>query len=347
MGFPYPWQFTARWLYYYFHPSTRRHIDLPPQPAMRDPEAGDLRVLFLGDIMCMRVGRVPRVDPALRTLLCDADLVIGNCEAPLLEASSVNPDRYSMSVGFLDQYLADLGVSPERCVLSVANNHIGDHDEAGLGQTLQNLAQLGVTTVGQWQAGQAPVTCVEVGGVKLGIVAWTHWLNRDPFKRTPGVWRTEHIAEPQWQLQKRQLGLDLLVAAPHWEYEFQHFPQPETQRLAHRLMDDGFSLIVGHHPHVLQPLETRGEALCFYSIGNLNGPDTFPYVAWPLRQVCVVEIRIRRAAAGRTAQVAGYVVHFFAQVRTQQGVSIVPLSDAPVALQAKLAQRLAIHYLTG
>lgn len=59
------------------------------------------------------------------------------------------------------------------------------------------------------------------------------------------------------------------MGLPHWEYEFQHFPRAETRALARSLCHAGFDLIVGSHPHVIQPIEWLRPGVCFYSVGNL------------------------------------------------------------------------------
>src|SRR5690349_552752 len=87
MASPYPWHYTLRWLYYYRHPSTKRHSDLAPMPRSQDfPHAPGriARIFFFGDLMCMKRDEVPAIDPSIRALLSGADLVIGNCEAPVI-----------------------------------------------------------------------------------------------------------------------------------------------------------------------------------------------------------------------------------------------------------------------
>src|SRR6266542_3287954 len=98
MGSPYPWHYTVRWPYYFLRPSAKPHIALPRSPLAADLEAlsGErtCRLVFFGDMMCMKHDRVPAVHPSLRRLLMDADLVIGNCEAPVTVESNRRDAAY-------------------------------------------------------------------------------------------------------------------------------------------------------------------------------------------------------------------------------------------------------------
>jgi hypothetical protein len=76
---------------------------------------------------------------------------------------------------------------------------------------------------------------------------------------------------------------DMLVISVHWGTEYAPAPRPEDVDLAHKMMDAGASVIVGHHPHVLQPIETYTTsdgrmAVIFYSLGNFLSNQSRNYV---------------------------------------------------------------------
>ncbi len=346
MGSPYPWHYTVRWPYYYVRPSVRRHTRINARPSTHafgcSSTLKEHRLVFFGDMMCMRHDRIPAVDPALRGLLSSADLVIGNCEAPVTLRAS-RPDAaylivFKMSEEFVRGFLGELGIEPSRCVLSIANNHIGDQGQDGLRSTIRHLQAVGATVIGQIGDATSPLTVVNIGALRVGLVAWTHWLNREVFADDEGIWRTTHITKWAWPDAKESAAVDCLVGTPHWDYEFQHFPHAETQKVAHELMHNGFDLLVGHHPHVVQPIEEVGRSVCLYSIGNLNGPS-LPYIAWPLRLASIFEVRLVASGPDR-GRIASYTLHPFVQVAAGDTVSIVPLEKAPAALRHKLERRL-------
>jgi poly-gamma-glutamate synthesis protein (capsule biosynthesis protein) len=76
---------------------------------------------------------------------------------------------------------------------------------------------------------------------------------------------------------------DLLVVSIHWGIEYAPAPRPEDIDTAHKMLDVGASIIVGHHPHVLQQVETYRTAdgrntVIFYSLGNFLSNQSRSYV---------------------------------------------------------------------
>jgi poly-gamma-glutamate capsule biosynthesis protein CapA/YwtB (metallophosphatase superfamily) len=347
VGSPYPLHYTLCWLYYHLRPSIKNYTQLSLHPLSHkfDSFQGEktCRLFFLGDIMCIKHDKVPKVDPALREMLSGADLVIGGCEAPVTHKSVIPNARYliifQMAEDFLHALLEQLGVNPGKCVLSVANNHIGDQGKEGLAATLKHLDSIGITPVGDFRSGEPPVVKIALKELVLGISAWTHWLNCDIFQKNSGVWRTRDVSEHSWLETKKHQGIDCLIGLPHWEYEFQHFPRAETRVLAHQLVQGGFDILVGHHPHVVQPVELLSGSICLYSIGDLCGF----HLSWPNQLVSIFEVHVCSSGSNR-GQVAGYTLHPFVQVTTGDEVSIVPLEKAPVNLKKKLENRLELLF---
>jgi poly-gamma-glutamate capsule biosynthesis protein CapA/YwtB (metallophosphatase superfamily) len=238
MPSPYPWRYAVRWPYYFCRPSTRNHTGLMRHPMSHafvpDPGEQPLRLFFIGDIMSMHGDRVPKIDPALAELLRGADQVVGNCEAPVLRRP-LQPDVrrsfvFNMSEAYLRGVVEQLGVPVERLALSMANNHAGDQGLAGWASTQECFHRLGITPLGRCGREASPLVSVKRKGLTLGLLAWTHWMNVEVFHDQPGVWRAEHVDGLNLEEVRQRHEVDLLVAFPHWEYEFQHFPREETRR---------------------------------------------------------------------------------------------------------------------
>lgn len=348
---PYPWPDTLRWPVFYLRPSTKRRSAVVPRPSAHrfsSQPSEPVRLLFLGDLMCMSRDRVPRVDERLRRLIASADLVLGNCEAPITHAH-VRPNAsyrftFDMAEEYLGTLLQRLGVRPGRCVLSVANNHMGDLGPSGLPETLERLRGLGVMPVGA-RAAHGPTVQVQVRGVRLAIAAWTHWMNREVFEGDNRVWRVEEVdAVPAraWSEMKERLGAHCLIGTPHWDYEFCHFPAQATREFAQRMIGRGFDLLVGHHPHVLQPIEWLAGGICMYSVGNANGPRSLL-----LRRSSKLfgAFEVQLVPTGRLrGRVAAYRLHPFVQYGRGRTVYLTPLEAAPRGLRAKLEARLRLLY---
>ena len=312
------------------------------------PPTRAVRLLFVGDLMCMSSDRVPEVCSELRGLIRRADLVVGNCEAPVV-GDRPRPDarylfRFRMAEAYLASLLDRLGVETRRCVLSVANNHIGDQGAAGLSETLHRLRGLGIIPVGV-REGSDPSIRLEAGDVRISLTAWTRWMNRELPDTGVGVWRAKEV--DRFGSRSRVGGApsaraDLRIAFPHWDREFCHFPSAETTRSARRLAAAGFDLIVGHHPHVLQPVEWLAGSVCLYSVGNLNGPTAL-LRSWSSRMLGAFEVEVS-AAGPRRGRIAAYRLHRFVQRRTRDAVRLSTLSELAPQARRRLEQRAGVLY---
>lgn len=345
----YPWHYQFRWPLYFFFPSTWNRTGLRRRPMRHTfvAEPGQtMRLFFIGDLMVMHDDRIPHVAPAVAKLLQGADLLIGNCESPVLPRELKEKVHYNfvfdMAESFLRGVLDQLGVPREKMAFSVANNHSGDQGPEGLTLTHECFQRLGITPFGAWDASKPPVQHFEVRGLRMGVITWTHWMNAEVFGDVPGVWRTRDIERFDFAEYQRREGLDLLVAFPHWGYEFQHFPMRETRELAKKLNAAGVRLIVGAHPHVLQPIEWFDDGICAYSVGNFCGQG----VSWPVKLIPILEVGIGLEGPHR-GQVVNYRVHPFFQLHEEQQISIVPLADAPQERQGRIRKRINLLYEGG
>ena len=348
MASPYPWQYTIQWPIHFLWPSTHNptqigRCSLSHSSTTTSFPEQIIRVLFLGDILPMKQDLPPDLHPTLRSLLSSADLIVGNCESPVAESGTSSDAKYRFVFNVPQDYLQGIidqvDVPPQRWILSMANNHAGDQGTDACLKTAKLLRELGVTPMGFWQPDCPPVTIVECKGVRFGLVAWTQWMNIDVFHETPGVYRLEHILQTSWKTIQRNHNIDMLVAFPHWEYEFQHFPRAKTRKLSKELVERGFNLIVGSHPHVLQPMEWIGDSLCHYSLGNFcSGLG----IAWPVKLIPLLETQICNKEL--MSKITGYKLHFFVQMHFGDHVALLPFEDSPEIFQQRATRRLHLLF---
>ncbi|MGE0710488.1 MAG: CapA family protein [Planctomycetota bacterium] len=348
MATRYPLLDTLLWPVFHARPSLRDPSGVVRAPlsqrfeAYRDDEVW--RLVFFGDLCCMYGEELPRASDAVREVLRGADLVLGNLEAPITakerQARPIVGFRFRMSQRWLRELLAELGVVPARLLLSLANNHIGDWRREGFEDTLARLDELGVRAVGRCRDGAPAAEEVLIDDwLRLGVVAWTRWLNRRPFAPEDRVLEDTDVPGVDWGARKAERRWHLLVGLPHWDYEFHHFPQPETRALARGLVGKGFDLLVGHHPHVLQPLERWGDALCHYSLGNFISIQ----LTWPTKLTSLLEVHVLKAG-GRRGRVCGYRQVPLALVGGAGERRLVTLDDAPEELRAACLRRLDLLF---
>lgn len=63
---------------------------------------------------------------------------------------------------------------------------------------------------------------------------------------------------------------DLVIVLAHWGWEYEKVPRKDAQKTARALIDAGADLVIGHHPHVLQPIARHERGLVAYSLGNFR-----------------------------------------------------------------------------
>ncbi|MGR9258519.1 CapA family protein [Rhizobium leguminosarum] len=184
-------------------------------------------------------------------------------------------------------------------VLNTANNHTFDLDLAGLETTQNLLQQDGIVSIGTprdiEEYGRGSI--LTINGIKIGFVSATFGIRR--FELPVHQKHRIHVAKlcskyvvPELELLKQQIadckaqGCDFIVGSLHWGWEFEFFPRESQIEAAHTLIEAGVDLLLGHHPHVIQPVEfypTKRDpnriAAIAYSLGSTTfGWFTAPYM---------------------------------------------------------------------
>lgn len=247
-------------------------------PAVERPAgAPTARLGFLGDLMWTR-GRPLRVEPSVEAAFAGCDALVGNLETPLDPWGAVPrrwPDqrRYNSAAGELL-----VGFGGRLRAVSLANNHALDRGPGGLARTAEVLAAAGVVAVGTVAA---PVGRLRVGGLEIGLAAACWGLNTPgaaaPVVVLPGLARARRGAEvglePAAVAARALEGAALRVLLLHWGHEFECWPSRAQVEVAERLVDMGWDLVIGSHPHVAQPVRGvhrpgRTPAWVAFSLGN-------------------------------------------------------------------------------
>jgi len=336
----YPLSYKLSWPLRFLKPSLGGNVPgfLPAQGEFLPPPQRSARLAFVGDISAVANRRPPECDAGLRQLLASADLVIGNCESPVVERPTARlgmlvGSHHAMSAQFLEGALGSVGISHDRLVLSLANNHVLDQGIGGYDETLAALAKLGIATTGTDVAARK----VAVGPLTLALVAFTQWRNADAQEFAGRVGMAEDFFAGCKSVIPGCEGVDLICAVPHWDWEFRHFPRPQTRAWAERLAELGVGLAVGHHAHVVQPVERIGDTLVAYGVGDFFG-TAFARQPWPGRigAIMVAEISADDETRG---QVASYRMVPFARLRAGDRERLLQLEAVPGAAGERMRQR--------
>lgn len=208
---------------------------------------------------------------ATRHLLAGADIAIGNLETALTDRGESLVEkkyRFRNSKDKVPSALKAAGFD----IVSLANNHTLDYGPEGLHDTFAALQQAGIKYHGagddHTQARQ-PVIFEFENGLRFGFLAYSNtfpqefWATGD----RPGTafGHEQHIREDVRVLKGKT---DVVVVSFHWGREGEIALQPYQILLAHAAIDAGASLVLGHHPHILQAVEEYQGGLILYSLGN-------------------------------------------------------------------------------
>ena len=230
----------------------------------------------------------------------DADYAVVNLELPLGGGPDYSgypmfsaPDSYAVALknaGF-DLFLT-------------ANNHCLDRKDAGLRRTLTVLDSLKVDHIGTYnnasERGRLVPFIKEINGIKIGFLNYTYGTNGMTAGSGAEVSYINREKIKNEIEATRKAGAEIIVAMPHWGVEYVLNENDEQRSLADFMLKQGVDIIIGGHPHVVQPMKVITDAdsgkksLVVYSLGNFISNMT----ARNTRGGAFVRVVIERDAEG-------------------------------------------------
>jgi poly-gamma-glutamate capsule biosynthesis protein CapA/YwtB (metallophosphatase superfamily) len=239
------------------------------------PDIRPVTIAITGDLMLARsVGqRLLATDDAFpfthtADYLRGFDLTVGNLECVVSTLGAPQPKQYTFEAPTRSfERLVAAGFD----IVSLANNHSGDYGKAAFTDMLGKLPGYGLTPLGgglNRAAAHAPVIR-KVRATTLGFLASCEIQPQD-FAATdtsPGhAWL--EAASMRADIQAARPQVDFLIVFQHWGIEYETVESSHQQALARMAIDAGADLVVGAHPHVVQPHELYQGKPIIYSLGN-------------------------------------------------------------------------------
>lgn len=247
----------------------------PPPP---EPQTTHVRLLFAGDLMQHK----PQVDAALHDTAADyspvfealrprieaADLAVVNLETTLTRTHNYTGYPLFRSPVALARAIRDAGFD----VATTANNHCCDGGTAGIRTTCEELDRSGILRTGTFvdsldRAARNPLF-VTRRGVRFALLAYTYGTNGLP---VPEGMLVNHIDTVQMAADlalARARRADCIIVCIHWGVEYARMPDAQQRRIGRFLRQQGAALVIGSHPHVVQPIEADSTGAIVYSLGN-------------------------------------------------------------------------------
>ncbi len=223
-------------------------------------------MLFVGDVMLDRMIRTDArtygaqyFTQNIARLFLAQNINMCNCEGPITQHPSVsNVDQhhphhfiFTFDPSHTKTFLTKNHIN----VVSIGNNHILNFGHDGVAQTESFLRDYDVSYVGVLQE-------------KPGDIVYKHMNDK-----TFAFVSYNQFAPPQMEtvvtnIQNAQRNSDYVIVYAHWGAEYNEDTTPHQREAAHAMIDAGADIIIGSHPHVIEPIEIYNGKVIFYSLGN-------------------------------------------------------------------------------
>lgn len=214
------------------------------------------------------------------------DYAIANLEVPLAGGSPSTYPRFNSPDSLADA-LKGAGVD----MFLTANNHSNDRGESGYFRTLSVLKEKGIDALGtRASEEETPYPVKVINGIPIGMACFTYSTVYDGRTALNGLTCSAKVSPLVSAFVKRDLepffaeaaraislmkenGAEFIMFFMHWGEEYQDSYNSNQRTIAEKLCELGVDVIVGGHPHVIQPMETivaenGNQTLCVYSTGN-------------------------------------------------------------------------------
>ncbi|MBQ2106565.1 MAG: CapA family protein [Lachnospiraceae bacterium] len=260
----------------------------PETTAPAEPEIEDITLLFAGDVYLSqhvlgaydKAGGIHGVlDEGIRAEIDAADIFMVNQEFPFTERGTKAEDKqYTFRLPHDRLHIMnEMGID----IVTLANNHILDFGPHGITDSIAALKEAGIKYVGAGEDLEEAkkLEIIEVGGRKIGFLGTsrvymaTSWAAGE---NHPGVFSTYDPTLPVEEIKKADELVDYLVVYVHWGVERETTPKEYQRVMGRQYIDAGADIVIGSHPHVLQPLEYYNDKPIMFSMGNFVFGSSIP-----------------------------------------------------------------------
>lgn len=286
------------------------------EPIENTPKSTTINMALTGDIMCHNTIYNDAYSSSsftydfsyifenVKYYLQTPDITVGNLETTF----AGNAKGYSSYPTFntpenLAYTLKKLGFD----VLSTANNHCYDTGYAGVESTINYLDDADISHTGTYKSedDQNTILIKNVKGIKMAFLSFTYGTNgiKVPADKSYSVnLINEDLIKSQISLAKEQ-NPDLICVSMHWGIEYQTTPNTDQKKWADFLFENGADIIIGNHPHVIQPMEKREitledgttkDGFVVYSLGNFLADQNKTYT----RDSAILNLKITKNEDG-------------------------------------------------
>ena len=197
-------------------------------------------------------------NPFIKIERAESDLWVGNFEGVVSDVT----DKEGMASQVFRVGPDTLRNIPHLDIYGFANNHAMQHGKEAYGQTVDALTNFGCQVFG---TNERRTIITEHQGKKISLTGCCFRI--DEFSESPSYWYNPEYTYIEEEI--ASIPEDAFkVFFVHWGNEYINRPSSQQKKFAHWLIDTGFDLIIGMHPHVLQGYEDYKDKRIYYSLGN-------------------------------------------------------------------------------
>lgn len=202
------------------------------------------------------------------TPLARSDISFINLEGPVSDIGNNVGSKYSFR---MDPAVLPVMKNAGIDIVSFANNHVGDWNKEAFDDTLKRLndASIHYTGAGNNKPDAEKPTIIEKNGLRIGFLGFSdvgpNWIAAT--EKSSGILLA---SDPDFEtiIKNAKKEVDTLIVSVHWGDEYKEY-NANQQALAYKAIESGATLVIGHHPHVIQSTEVYKDGLIAYSLGNL------------------------------------------------------------------------------
>lgn len=248
----------------------------------------------------------------IRPYIESADLALGNLEVTLAGPPYKGYPQFS-SPDELAIALKEMGFD----ILVTSNNHCVDRGKKGLERTIAMLDSFDIPHTGTFvdevnRLNDYPLI-IEKNGFRLSLLNYTYGTNGLPVYK-PNIVNTLDTAVMRKDLLKaKEQKPDAIIVFTHWGAEYQSLPSKQLKDLTEFCFKHGAKLVIGAHPHVIQPMEWRKtkDQFVAYSLGNFVSGQRKRYTdGGALAYIELEKITYKPDSAFTTIDSAGYYLEW-------------------------------------
>jgi poly-gamma-glutamate synthesis protein (capsule biosynthesis protein) len=261
---------------------------LANNPRINICAIGDVTLGYFFNELYERIKKEKGAEEALKypfsevaTHFLNSDITIANLEGALTNSKVERPKGKGTRIFHFrgsPSYVLSLRKAGIE-VVNLANNHFMDYGKKGALDTINALEIAGILYVGGGKDKEdaSKYKLIKRKGITLALLGYTIAGREAPAtKNAPGI-NPYNEKEAVNKIREAKDSSDLVVVSIHWGYEMHTKQSREQEKAAKTMIDSGADLILGHHPHVLQPIEWYKKSLIFYSLGNFAfGGNFYP-----------------------------------------------------------------------